>query len=105
MNASSIASALRLLELLIDAGTICEPENSDLIGEDGGALNAAVAALKRDDVAEAVERLNAAVLLAAQPLAPSAPRHVIKKRAHLLRVAKSARQLLRLGIKAKGGAA
>ena len=106
MNETSITTALRLLQLTVDAATFL-PQNADLIDQDAGtgALDGVIAALECNDVSRAMERLDAAILLAGQPLAPPATVHATKQRKNLLQVAKSSRKLVLLGIKAKGGAA
>lgn len=106
MNETSIATALRLLQLTADAADF-GPQNADLFDQDAGtgALDAVIDALERGDLPFALERLDAAVLLAAQPLTQPTTGHAVKQRSNLLKVAKSSRKLVMLVIKANGGAA
>jgi hypothetical protein len=106
MSETAITTALRLLQLTVDAATFL-PQNADLIDQDAGtgALDGVIDALERGDVSCAMERLDAAVLLAEQPPALPTTGHATKQRKNLLQVAKSSRKLVLLGIKATGGAA
>lgn len=97
MNKTSTnTTALQWLHLLkLDASIATQ--NADLIDQKAGtgALDAAAVALERGNASSAMKHLDAAVRLAARPLASSATGHAIQQRAALLTAAKSCRTLVR----------